>query len=138
MLMRFPDDRLMRNALRAALAGALALNIAACEQANTAEERAPRAGGADGAGPSAGTPGVLIAAARKPVDDKTLAVNVKAALTGSAALNAITIEVSVKDGVVTLSGTTNTSTRRDLAGYLALRVDGVAGVRNRIAVVSGS
>ena len=56
----------------------------------------------------------------------------------SAALSATTIEVSARDGVVTLSGTTDTATRRDLAGYLALRVDGVAGVRNRIAVVSGS
>jgi len=56
----------------------------------------------------------------------------------SAALNATTIEVSARDGVVTLSGTTNTSTRRDLAGYLALKVDGVVRIQNRIVVVSST
>lgn len=56
----------------------------------------------------------------------------------SAALNATTIEVGAKNGVVTLSGTTNTATRRDLAGYIALRVAGVIRVRNRIAVISSS
>lgn len=136
--MRFRNGSFIRTALRAALAGTLALGVAACERATTTEEPAPRIGGADGPGPNANTPGVLFAVTRKPVDDKTLAVNVKAALMASAALNATAIEVSTRDGVVTLSGTTDTSTRRDLAGYLALRVDGVAGVRNRIAIVSGS
>lgn len=136
--MRFRNGSFIRTALRAALAGALALGAAACERATTTEEPAPRIVGAHSPGPSASTPGILFAATRKPVDDKTLAVSVKAALMASAALSATTIEVSARDGVVTLSGTTDTATRRDLAGYLALRVDGVAGVRNRIAVVSGS
>ncbi len=136
--MTFRNGEFIHSALYVALAGVLALGLAACERGNTAEEPAPRAGGSDSPGTSASTPGVLFAATHKAVDDKALAVDVKAALMASAALNATTIEVSARDGVVTLSGTANTSTRRDLAGYLALRVDGVAGVRNRIAVVSGS
>lgn len=136
--MRFRSGRFICNVLRAAIAGTLAVSLAACEPATTAEELAPRAAGADRPVPSESTAGVLFAATHSTVGDKTLAVNVKAALMGSAALNATTIEVSAKDGVVTLSGTTNTSTRRDLAGYLALRVDGVVSVRNRIAIVANS
>lgn len=136
--MRYRIRRFIRNVPRIALAGALALGLAACEQASGEKELAPRAGSPETTGSTASAPGTTLAAARSSVDDKTLAVNVKAALMTSAPLNATTIEVSARDGVVTLSGTTNTSTRRDLAGYLALRVDGVVQVQNRIAVVSST
>lgn len=136
--MTFRNGELIRSALCVALAGALALGLAACEQASGEKDLAPRAGSPETTGSSAGAPGTTVAAARSLADDKTLAVNVKAALMESAALNATTIEVSARDGVVTLSGTTNTSTRRDLAGYLALRVDGVVSVRNRITIVTNS
>ena len=136
--MRVHSAQFIRGILCAALACTFGLGLAACERATSSGERAPRADPAERVASSESAPGTALAAARGPVDDKTLAVNVKAALMSSAALNATTIEVSAKDGIVTLSGTTNTSTRRDLAGYLALRVDGVAGVRNRITVVSGS
>lgn len=134
--MRYRIRRFIRKVPRIALAGALALGLAACEQASGEKELAPRAGSPETTGSTASAPGTTLAAARSPVDDKSLAVNVKAALMASAALNATTIEVSARDGVVTLSGTTNTSTRRDLAGYLALKVDGVVRIQNRIAVVS--
>lgn len=136
--MRIRDSRFSRSTLVAALSGAFVLGLSACDQAPTAEGLAQRTRGAESATPNAQVFGVTPAAAQVPVDDKTLAVNVKAALMASAALNATTIEVSAKEGVVTLSGTTNTSTRRDLAGYLALRVDGVTAVRNRISVISSS
>lgn len=137
-LMRIRDNGFSCSTLVAALSGALVLGLSACDQAPTAEELAQRTHGRDSAGSNAQVFGVTPAAAEVPVDDKMLAVNVKAALMASAALNATTIEVSAKEGVVTLSGTTNTSTRRDLAGYLALRVDGVIAVRNRIAVIRSS
>lgn len=136
--MTFRNGELIRSALCVALAGALAIGLAACEQVSGERDLAPRAGGPETTGSSASAPGTTVAAARSPIDDKALAVNVKAALMASAALNTTTIDVSARDGVVTLSGTTNTSTRRDLAGYLALRVDGVVSVRNRIAVVASS
>jgi len=136
--MRVHSAQFIRGALCAALACTLGLGLAACERAPSSRELAPRADAAERVASSASAPGTNLAAAPSPVADKTLAVNVKAALMASAALNATTIEVSARDGVVTLSGTTNTSTRRDLAGYLALRVDGVVSVRNRIAIVANS
>lgn len=113
-----------------ALATTLALGVSACDQPSTAKQGVAAAQGAEVF--------KAAAAARDPVSDTTLAVNVKAALMASAALNATTIEVSAREGIVTLSGTTNTHTRRDLAGYLALKVDGVVSVRNRITVISSS
>jgi hypothetical protein len=136
--MSFRNGDFIRSALCAALAGALALGLAACERASGEKGLATPAGSAETTGSGASATGTTVAVARSPVDDKTLTVNVKAALMASSALNATTIEVSARDGVVTLSGTTNSSTRRDLAGYLALKVDGVARIRNRIAVVSSS
>lgn len=136
--MSFRNSEFVRGALCAALAGALALGLAACERASGEKEPAPRAGSPETTGSTASAPGTTLAAARSAVGDKSLAVNVKAALMASAALNATTIEVSARDGVVTLSGTTNTSTRRDLAGYLALKVDGVVRIQNRIVVVSST
>jgi len=56
----------------------------------------------------------------------------------SPALNAVTIDVAASHGAVTLFGTTNTPTKRDLAGYIALKVEGVNSVRNRIVVISSS
>jgi osmotically-inducible protein OsmY len=136
--MSFRHGEFVRSALSTALAGALALGLAACDLASGEKELAPRSGSPETTGSTASAPGTTLAAARSPVDDKTLTVNVRAALMASAALNATTIEVSARDGVVTLSGTTNTSTRRDLAGYLALKVDGVVRIQNRIVVVSST
>jgi len=135
--MRKPDSRLGRRTVLVALAGGLVLAVSACDQAPTAERAVEGTYMADTSA-STQDPGNTPVAARVAVDDKTLATNVKAALMASAALNATTIDVSAEGGIITLSGTTNTKTRRDLAGYLALRVDGVISVRNRIAVISNS
>jgi len=128
----------VRSASLTAFAATLALGLGACERAPATEEGHRQAEVGDSAGANEKARKVVVAGARKPVDDKALALNVKAALMASAALNATTIEVNVKDGVVTLSGTTNTPMRRDLATYIALRVDGVTRVRNRIAIITSS
>jgi osmotically-inducible protein OsmY len=128
----------LRRTLPVALAGALALGLAACGRGPATEETGQAPDAVEGVEATGKAAGENLAAARKPVDDKTLAVRVRAALMESPALNATTIEVAASRGVVTLFGTTNTSTRRDLAGYIALRVDGVTGVRNRIAIISSS
>lgn len=120
-----------RKAFPAALAGALVLAVAACGREDGASASAEMVKTATAAGESD-------TAARPPVDDKTLATRVRAALMASPALNAVTIDVAAARGVVTLVGTTNTSTKRDLAGYIALRVEGVDTVRNRIVVISSS
>jgi len=136
--MNLDNCSVVRRALLTALAGALALGLVACEPRPAADNMSPPANTAGKVGPTEKAAGENLAAVRSPVDDKTLTVRVRAALMDSPALNATTIDVAASRGVVTLSGTTNTSTRRDLAGYVALRVEGVNAVRNRIAIVRGS
>jgi len=120
------------------LAALLALGVSACDQHSTARQHVEKNQVANDTVLNAQAAAVSSTGAQVPVSDHTLAVNVKAALMESAALNATTIEVSAKEGIVTLSGTTNTHTRRDLAGYLALKVNGVIAVRNRISVIRSS
>lgn len=124
---------------RRAILAALVLGVSACDQPPADRLLAQGANGGNSGVAGTQAPAIASAAAGPHrVNDKTLAVNVKAALMASAALNATTIDVSAKEGIVTLSGTTNTNTRRDLAGYLALRVEGVISVRNRITVIKSS
>jgi hyperosmotically inducible protein len=70
--------------------------------------------------------------------DKELAGRVKAALVAERGLNAHGIDVTAKDGAVTLYGTAETRLRRDMAEKIAARVDGVKSVENKLAVVAGS
>lgn len=70
--------------------------------------------------------------------DKTLAERVKAALLEDRSLKAHGVDVVVKDGIVTLFGTTETPVRRELAGRIAAGVQGVKSVENKLAVVAGS
>jgi hyperosmotically inducible protein len=70
--------------------------------------------------------------------DKELAGRVKSALVAERGLNAHGIDVVAKDGAVTLYGTAETRTRREMAEKIASRVDGVKSVDNKLAVVAGS
>jgi len=78
------------------------------------------------------------AAAARASADKELAGRVKSALVGERNLNAHGIDVTAKDGVVTLYGTAETRMRRDMAEKIAARVDGVKSVENKLAIVAGS
>jgi osmotically-inducible protein OsmY len=78
------------------------------------------------------------AAAARDAADKELAGRVKAALTAERNLNAHGIDVIAKEGAVTLYGTAETRTRRDLAEKIAAKVDGVKSVENKLAIVAGS
>jgi osmotically-inducible protein OsmY len=84
----------------------------------------------------AATPKVITAAA-EPVNDvdQQLAQRVMRAI-DEARLNGI--EAVSTDGVVTLWGTTVSDKDRHRAGEIALRVEGVKAVDNRLEVVSGS
>lgn len=132
------NGTVVRRVLLAALAGGLALGLGACERwsagAGTGQARAV----SDTIEPDGNAAGAARSHTRRRVDDKALATRVRAALMASPALNAVTIDVAASRGVVTLFGTTNTPTRRDLAGYIALKVEGVNSVRNRIVVISSS
>ncbi len=78
------------------------------------------------------------AVAARAAADKDLAGRVKAALVAERSLNAHGIDVTAKDGAVTLYGTAETRLRRDMAEKIAARVDGVKSVENKLAIVAGS
>lgn len=78
------------------------------------------------------------AGAARAAADKELAGRVKAALVAERGLNAHGIDVTAKDGAVTLYGTAETRLRRDMAEKIAARVNGVKSVENKLAIVAGS
>jgi len=136
------------------MTGALALSLTACEQPPSAEKigrgvdkSVEKAGqkidqGANTARKTieqaVDTAGEKLAAAGQAVDNTTLEARVKAALIAAPGLKSSTINVGAADGVVTLAGTTEDATKRDLAGRIALSVGGVTSVRNDLVIATGS
>jgi hyperosmotically inducible protein len=76
--------------------------------------------------------------APKPDPNKELAQRVKQALEGDAKVQAAAIDVTAKDGRVSLWGTAATAGERNRAADIASKVQGVASVDNQIKVVKGS
>ncbi len=76
--------------------------------------------------------------APKPDPNKELAQRVKRALEGEPKVQAAAIDVTAKDGRVSLWGTAATARERTLAGQVAAKVEGVASVDNQIKIVKGS
>jgi hypothetical protein len=70
----------------------------------------------------------------KTVDDATLTTNVKAALSGDAAISQQPVQVAVQQGVVTLSGNVSDDTASSVAAQDAARVTGVKQVVNSLTV----
>jgi hypothetical protein len=71
---------------------------------------------------------------KKTVDDATLTTNVKAAITGDAAISQQPISVAVQAGVVTLTGNVGDETASSVAAQDAARVAGVKEVVNSLQV----
>jgi len=78
------------------------------------------------------------AEAPKPDPDVALASAVKAALEADKAVGAQTIDVTAKDGAVTLWGTVPQAGRRTLAVKIARGVPGVKSVQDNLQVIKGS
>jgi len=76
--------------------------------------------------------------APKPDPNKELAQKVKQALEGEAKIQAAAIDVTAKDGRVTLWGTAASAAERNRAGQIAAKVEGVSSVDNQLKVVKGS
>jgi hyperosmotically inducible periplasmic protein len=76
--------------------------------------------------------------APKPDPNKELAQRVKQALEGDAKVQAAAIDVTAKDGRVSLWGTAATPDERSRAAQIASKVQGVASVDNQIKIVKGS
>jgi hyperosmotically inducible periplasmic protein len=127
--------KLLRDTLYAALAGALTLGLAGCErdmqpaQFGKSFESAPE---------NAARNPELPAAADDASGDGRLAARVKAALAAEPALKSLTVSVTAKDGVVTLSGTADSTAKSHQAAIIALNIGGVRSVKNQMVVLRGS
>ncbi len=133
--------------VKIALAGVLALGLAACEKkpasppaAKTVTQPvevpaalppAPAPAAEQKAAPSAAQPAESNA-------DQELAAKVKAALGEIKGFDARGIDVQSADGEVQLYGTVDNAAQSAEAAKAAARVPGVKSVKNRLAVVSGS
>jgi osmotically-inducible protein OsmY len=83
--------------------------------------------------------GRTVAEAGRTVNNIALAARVRAAMIGTRALDSSKIDVGANtNGVVTLTGSAEDATKRDLAERLALSVEGVTAVRNDITIARGS
>lgn len=76
--------------------------------------------------------------APKPDPNKELAARVKQALEGDGKVQVAAIDVTAKEGKVTLWGTAATAAERNRAAQIASKVEGVSGVDNQIKIVKGS
>jgi hypothetical protein len=76
--------------------------------------------------------------APKPDPNKELAQRVKRALEGDNKVVGGGIDVTAKDGRISLWGTTATPAERSRAAQIAAKVDGVSSVDNQLKVVKGS
>jgi hypothetical protein len=125
------------------LATALSLALAACGDSPPPKPAAqpatpPQQAPAPQAAAPAPKPEAKAPEAPKPDPNKELAQRVKQALEGEAKIQAAAIDVTAKDGRVSLWGTAATAGERNRAGQVAAKVEGVASVDNQIKVVKGS
>ena len=121
---------------------ALILGLAACgdsapppqpaKPAPAPQVKAPEAKAPEAKAPEA-------PASPPPTDpNKELARRVKQALEGDAKVHAAEIDVTAKDGRVSLWGTAASAGERNRAGQIAAKIQGVASVDNQIKIVKGS
>ena len=133
-------------ALSLALASIFALALAACGDkpaeivVKPAPKAAPSPPKADAKADQTKQEAAAKAAAEKTKQDAdaALAAKVKSALGAEKGLNAHAIDITARDGAVTLFGTADTAALRDQATKIAAGVQGVKSVENRMAVVKGS
>lgn len=90
------------------------------------------------AAPAAPAPEAKAPEAPKPDPNKELAQRVKQALESDGKVQVAAIDVTAKEGRVSLWGTASTAGERNRAAEIAAKVQGVAAVDNQIKVVKGS
>ena len=121
------------------LAALLVCGLAACgDDAPKPAAKAPEAPPVVKPAPPPPPPPVAKAEEPKPDPNKELAARVKRALEGEAKIQAAGIDVTAKEGRITLWGTAATAAERRRAEAAAKKVEGVSGVDNQIKVVKGS
>jgi osmotically-inducible protein OsmY len=128
---------------------ALGLGVAACQDkppetiARVMDDGKAAGQPASPAGAIAGTAEAKMAqegdlTRRATSADAALAERVKAALGADPALKTIAVDVAASGNAVTLIGTADNTANRDKASLIALSVQGVNSVENRIVIVRGS
>jgi hyperosmotically inducible protein len=127
------------------LAASAILAIAAC--GDSAPPASPAAPPPAASAPAPITPAPAPEAAKapesqpsapKPDPNKELAQRVKQALEKDGKVQVAAIDVTAKEGRVSLWGTAATAAERGRAGDIASKVEGVASVDNQIKIVKGS
>jgi hyperosmotically inducible periplasmic protein len=123
--------------MKTVLALAATLALAACGDSAPPPAK-PAAPSAPQASAPAPKPEAKAPEAPKPDPNKELAQRVKQALEADGKVQGAAIDVTAKEGRVSLWGTTPTAGERNRAAEIAAKVQGVAGVDNQIKVVKGS
>ena len=147
--MKSHAQTLKRIVISGVLASVAAFGLAACNQEPGKSPMKPSQGfgaapgAAGGATPTPAPPTSAAGDMDRPVEaaranDGTLAAKVKSAISAEPTLSSMVLDVSERDGVVTLHGTAETDAERDRAAQLALNVDGVRSVKNELVIVRGS
>lgn len=72
------------------------------------------------------------------ISDSAITTKIKSKLAANQGLSSFDIHVETTNGFVTLTGTVDMVSKRDLAGRIANETDGVKGVTNDIKVSQGS
>lgn len=125
--------------MKIALTLAATLALAACsDPAPPPAKPAAPAPQTSAPAPAAPASEAKAAEAPKPDPDKELAQRVKQALESDGKVQGAAIDVTAKEGRVSLWGTASTAGERNRAAEIAAKVQGVAGVDNQIKVVKGS
>ena len=131
--------RLGSGAARGGLAFVLALLLVACEKQPAVQASAPAAPVAvKKVEQPANAGGGNAADAQHSAEDAALAAKVKAALSAEPALKGVAIDVTAKDGNVSLFGTASSPRQIAAAGKVASAVNGVKAVNNKLLVLAGS
>lgn len=117
------NRKILTATLASLVAGGFVLStpaLAAGERDRTAGEKVDQAG----------------STASAKVDDASLVARIKSNMLRSSEVEGLDVNVDVKDGVVTLSGTADTQAEKASAEKIAKAADGVKRVDNRIVIKS--
>jgi osmotically-inducible protein OsmY len=125
------------NACIAAIAAAACL--CACDSPDPAPQAsADQKSAAAPAQPAKPAEAVQSSATPNAADDSDLSNKVRKVLTTASGMEIGGVEIAAADGVVTIYGTVDEPSEKDRAAILALGIDGVRSVVNRLVVIRGS